>query len=30
MPFIGADILRMSVLIAFPSITLFLPKWLGL
>jgi tripartite ATP-independent transporter DctM subunit len=30
MPFIGADILRMAVLIAFPSITLFLPKWLGL
>jgi TRAP-type C4-dicarboxylate transport system permease large subunit len=29
-PFIYADILRMSVLIAFPSITLFLPKWLGL
>jgi tripartite ATP-independent transporter DctM subunit len=29
-PFIYADILRMAVLIAFPSITLFLPKWLGL
>jgi len=29
-PFIVADILRMSVLIAFPAITLFLPKWLGL
>jgi tripartite ATP-independent transporter DctM subunit len=30
MPFIGADVLRMAVLIAFPSIALFLPKWLGL
>ena len=29
-PFIFADILRMAVLIAFPAITLFLPKWLGL
>ena len=29
-PFICADILRMAVLIAFPAITLFLPKWLGL
>jgi tripartite ATP-independent transporter DctM subunit len=29
-PFIVADVLRMSVLIAFPAITLFLPKWLGL
>jgi tripartite ATP-independent transporter DctM subunit len=30
MPFVGADIVRMGVLIAFPSISLFLPKWLGL
>jgi TRAP-type C4-dicarboxylate transport system permease large subunit len=29
-PFIYADIVRMGVLIAFPSISLFLPKWLGL
>jgi len=30
MPFIGADILRMAVLIAFPVISLWLPKTLGL
>ena len=30
MPFIAADILRMAVLIAFPAISLFLPRWLGL
>jgi tripartite ATP-independent transporter DctM subunit len=29
-PFIYADIVRMGVLIAFPSISLFLPRWLGL
>ena len=29
MPFIAADILRMAVLIAFPAISLFLPRWLG-
>jgi TRAP-type C4-dicarboxylate transport system permease large subunit len=29
-PFIYADIVRMGVLIAFPSLSLFLPKWLGL
>ena len=29
-PFIGADILRMAVLIAFPAISLFLPRCLGL
>ena len=30
MPFIAADILRMAVLTAFPAISLFLPRWLGL
>jgi TRAP-type C4-dicarboxylate transport system permease large subunit len=30
LPFIGADVLRMGVLIAFPAITLTLPQWLGL
>jgi C4-dicarboxylate transporter DctM subunit len=30
LPFVGADILRMGVLIAFPAISLALPKWLGL
>ena len=30
MPFIGADILRMATLIAFPAISLWLPKTLGL
>ena len=30
MPFVGADILRMATLIAFPAISLWLPKWLGL
>ncbi len=30
MPFLYADILRLSVLIAFPVITLWLPKFLGL
>jgi len=30
MPFVAADIVRMGVLIAFPALTLFLPKWLGL
>ena len=29
-PFILADFMRMAVLILFPAITLFLPKWLGL
>jgi TRAP-type C4-dicarboxylate transport system permease large subunit len=26
MPFVGADIVRLSILVAFPSISLFLPK----
>ncbi len=30
MPFIAADLLRMAVLIAFPAISLFLPRWLNL
>ena len=30
MPFVGADILRMGVLIAFPAISLWLPQRLGL
>jgi TRAP-type C4-dicarboxylate transport system permease large subunit len=30
MPFLFADILRLAVLIAFPVITLWLPKTLGL
>jgi tripartite ATP-independent transporter DctM subunit len=30
MPFIGADLLRMAVLIAFPAISLWLPRALGL
>jgi TRAP-type C4-dicarboxylate transport system permease large subunit len=30
LPFIGADMLRMAVLIAFPAISLALPQWLGL
>jgi TRAP-type mannitol/chloroaromatic compound transport system permease large subunit len=30
MPFLYADILRLSVLIAFPMITLWLPRFLGL
>jgi tripartite ATP-independent transporter DctM subunit len=30
MPFVGADIVRMFVLIAFPGLSLFLPRWLGL
>ena len=30
MPFVGADMLRMATLIAFPAISLWLPKWLGL
>ena len=30
LPFIGADVLRMGVLIAFPAISLALPQWLGL
>ena len=29
-PFIVADVARMTVLVLFPAITLFLPKWLGL
>jgi C4-dicarboxylate transporter, DctM subunit len=29
-PFIVADIARMTVLVLFPAISLFLPKWLGL
>ena len=29
-PFICADVVRMAVLIAFPALSLFLPKWLGL
>jgi tripartite ATP-independent transporter DctM subunit len=30
LPFVGADVLRMGVLIAFPAISLWLPQWLGL
>jgi tripartite ATP-independent transporter DctM subunit len=30
LPFVAADILRMGVLIAFPALSLFLPRWLGL
>jgi TRAP-type C4-dicarboxylate transport system permease large subunit len=30
MPFLAADIVRLGVLIAFPIITLWLPKTLGL
>ena len=30
MPFLYADILRLALLIAFPSITLWLPQWLNL
>jgi TRAP-type C4-dicarboxylate transport system permease large subunit len=30
MPFLFADILRLAVLVAFPAITLWLPKALGL
>ena len=30
MPFIVADIARMTVLVLFPALSLFLPKWLGL
>jgi tripartite ATP-independent transporter DctM subunit len=30
MPFIGADLMRMAVLIAFPAISLALPHWLKL
>jgi TRAP-type C4-dicarboxylate transport system permease large subunit len=26
MPFVAADILRLSILVAFPAISLFLPK----
>jgi len=29
-PFIVADVLRMTVLILFPALSLFLPNWLGL
>jgi len=30
LPFIGADVLRIGVLVAFPILTLWLPKVLGL
>lgn len=30
MPYVAADMLRMATLIAFPAISLWLPKWLGL
>jgi TRAP-type C4-dicarboxylate transport system permease large subunit len=30
LPFVGADVLRMAVLIAFPALSLWLPRWLGL
>jgi len=30
LPFVTADILRMAVLIAFPTLSLFLPRWLNL
>jgi len=29
LPFVVADVFRLSVLIAFPSITLLLPRYLG-
>jgi tripartite ATP-independent transporter DctM subunit len=30
LPFVGADVLRMAVLIAFPALSLWLPQWLNL
>ena len=30
MPYVAADMLRMATLIAFPAISLWLPRWLGL
>ncbi|MEO7244357.1 MAG: TRAP transporter large permease [Rubrivivax sp.] len=30
MPFVAADVLRMATLIAFPTLSLFLPRWLNL
>ena len=30
LPFVAADVVRMAVLIAFPAISLVLPRWLGL
>ncbi len=30
LPFVGADIVRIAILIAFPIITLWLPQTLGL
>jgi C4-dicarboxylate transporter DctM subunit len=30
LPFVGADILRMATLIAFPALSLWLPRWLNL
>ena len=30
MPFVAADVMRMAVLIAFPALSLWLPKWLNL
>jgi tripartite ATP-independent transporter DctM subunit len=30
LPFVAADVLRMAVLIAFPALSLFLPRWLNL
>jgi TRAP-type C4-dicarboxylate transport system permease large subunit len=30
LPFVGADLLRMAVLIAFPALSLALPHWLNL
>jgi len=29
MPFVGADIVRLAILVAFPAISLFLPKLMG-
>jgi TRAP-type C4-dicarboxylate transport system permease large subunit len=29
MPFVGADIVRLAILVAFPAISLFLPRLMG-
>jgi TRAP-type C4-dicarboxylate transport system permease large subunit len=29
MPFVGADVVRLAILVAFPAISLFLPKLMG-
>jgi TRAP-type C4-dicarboxylate transport system permease large subunit len=30
LPFVAADVVRMAILIAFPALSLALPRWLGL